>query len=644
MAPSIVTPSLSASNAQLADLGLNSMIPSQDMEQSQEEKDEQSYVDELFQFDKFRIIGKQLYSDWSGLIEKTIDNRELRKFPADPEEMREVGDIGEDETFVADRVIDNNIKREQPAFLNFLTAARNIVTFTRKDTMSSNEKLEEKFTRGAKYTGWEMPWIKETDGSSAHGWDAVEVIFDDSKPLKFSIEHIGHDKLFFALGSQELNAEEIVMREYDMTCSKMREYVKTAGFKKEVVDTILADKTASPQKRFQNNKVYKVYMKVNQVVYIAWASFDGACKDWLRAPEKLRLGIKNKVTEQVEIPPDAPQEVIDAIALEPTITRWVDVDIEAFPVFLLVYNDDEQKTITSHLGRAHLDLPVQEASTVMWTAQANQAIRSSYLMFSVDKESGSGAAPKQTTMKMGNGVLFTEPAKQFKLDEPTGGILKVLQALKMQNMEAVGQTLQSTLSKGPSARTTGVEIETAKEQQAQLSMINLLLFSMHIRDVYTFGWKITQSQILQGNLWEGLFSTEEIATDYELRAGGDTDVIERGQKLAKMMQFWPIVSTTPAASMFLISMLQLAFPTECAPWVEALKQQDPRMVAAMLSDLLIATLTPEETAGLTPEQQQLLQQAVMAAQQYKTALAVPSGPKNDNAPTEGAPVKEDNKV
>lgn len=613
----------------LKSLGLNATT---DQQQPEVEEQVPEYVDELLNFGKFSIVGKQLKNDWKAEVDRTEENRELRKLECDPEELRESKQIQDDETYIVDRVIDTNIKREQPAFLNFLTAARNVVTFTRKDNMSANERLEEKFTRGAKYVGWEMPFIKETDGAATHGWDAVEVIFDDTKPLKFAIEHIGHDKLFFAYGSQDINAEDVLMREYDVTCSQLRSYIKKSGFDEVVVNGILADKNA-PAKRFQNIQIYKVYFKIEGVVYIAWASFDGAAKDWLRKPEKLRLGISTLQTVSVEIPPNAPPAVAEALAASPTTQKWVEQDIVNYPVFILVYNQDEQKEITAHLGRAHIDLPAQEASTTLWTAQVNQALRASYLMFSYDSADGSGGALKQTQMKLGSGIVIGEPLRQFKIDEPDGGILKVLQALKMQNTEAAGQTLQSALSKGPSARTTGIEIETAKEQQGQLSMINLLLFSMHIRDVYTYGWQITQSQIMQGNLWQGIFQPDEIATDYELRAGGDTDVIQRAEKLNRMQQFWPVVANTPIASSFMISMLQLAFPTECQPWVEALKQQDPRMVAAMLSDMLRATLTPEELAGLDMQQRQIMSQAMQAADAFKVQLQLPSAPKNDNQPT-----------
>jgi hypothetical protein len=627
---------------ELQELGLGAMAPTPEMEAEMAKTKE--YENELMDFSKFVVIGKELKNQWSQEISRTEEARELRKFECDPEAMRERNEIGEDETYVADRVIDTNIKREQPAFLNFLTAARNVVTFTRKDNMSSNEVLEEKFTRGAKYVGWEMPFIKEVDGTSAMGWDAVEVIYDESKPLKFAIEHIGHDKLFFAYGSQELNVEEVLLREYDVTCSQLRSWVKKVGFNQEVVDTILEGKKASPQKRFENQKVYKVYFKLDDVVYIAWCSFDGAAKDWLKAPEKLRLGIKEQVMQPVEIPLDAPPEVQAVMAQQPPTAVWQDQDVVAYPVFILVYNQGEEKEITKHLGRVHIDLPMQEASTTLWTAQTNQAVRSSYMMFSADGAGdGTGSAAKQTQMKIGNGMMVDKPMKQFKLDEPTGNILKLIQALKMQNNDAAGQTLQAALQKGPSARTTGIEIDTAKEQQAQLSMINLLMFSMHIRDVYTYGWKITQSQILQGNLWEGQFQPEDIDTEYELRAGGDTDVIQRSEKLNRMMQFWSIVATTPIAPAFLTSMLQLAFPTECAPWVDMLKSQDPRMVAAMLSDVIRATLTPEEMQGLGPEQVAVLTQAMQQAEGYKKQIAAPSAPKNDNAPAPGAPITEDNK-
>ena len=49
------------------------------------------------------------------------------------------------------------------------------------------ERLESEITEGLRYKGWINPYFSVTDGAQLHGWDSVEVVYDEKKPLQVSL-------------------------------------------------------------------------------------------------------------------------------------------------------------------------------------------------------------------------------------------------------------------------------------------------------------------------------------------------------------------------------------------------------------------------------------------------------------------------
>jgi len=70
------------------------------------------------------------------------------------------------------------------------------------------------------------------------------------------------------------------------------------------------------------------------------------------------------------------------------------------------------------------------------------------------------------------------------------------------------------------------------------------------------------------------------ARRYSVRPAGDTDVIERQQLLSAMMQAWPVIAVTPAATLFLCDMLQLAFPNYAPKYCNILIQAQQQQQSA----------------------------------------------------------------
>src|SRR6478609_4087134 len=115
-------------------------------------------VDELLDFTTARIHLQRLVNDWKQEREITMLNRAKRDVNIDAESLRQQGKLDDDETLIPVRVIDTNIQREQPAYINYLKNSRRLCTFNSlTNPEQDTQKLEIEFTRGMTYIGWETP-------------------------------------------------------------------------------------------------------------------------------------------------------------------------------------------------------------------------------------------------------------------------------------------------------------------------------------------------------------------------------------------------------------------------------------------------------------------------------------------------------
>src|SRR5258706_11192730 len=80
----------------------------------------------------------KLIGSWEAERLVTITRREVRNIDISVEELRAKGDLDETDTFVPIRVIDTNIRREQPPFIAFLKQSKRLYTFTDVDDPSHN--------------------------------------------------------------------------------------------------------------------------------------------------------------------------------------------------------------------------------------------------------------------------------------------------------------------------------------------------------------------------------------------------------------------------------------------------------------------------------------------------------------------------
>src|SRR5207247_1885376 len=147
--------------------------------------------------------------------------------------------------------------------------------------------IEQAFTKGMMYSGWQLPLYKCVDGAQTHGWDTVELEYREDRPLKVNIDHVGHENLLFAKDARDLDACELILRRYELTAAQIKRFVKKFNWNPlESAKTYARTDTA---KDFQNIILYKGMFKWEGIVYVFWCS-DKETSDWIKAPEPLSLG------------------------------------------------------------------------------------------------------------------------------------------------------------------------------------------------------------------------------------------------------------------------------------------------------------------------------------------------------------------
>ncbi len=589
-------------------------------------------MDDFFDYDKAKIRVNDIIDSWSTECRETEQRRNERYIDLNIESLRKSGDIQPDETFIPNRVIDTNISRELPEFLAFLRQSNRLAIFTCiSDPSIQTDNLEKDFTKGLTYQGWYKDFKKLVDGSSLHGWDSIEVVFDETKPLHVGFEHVGHDKLFYSRRTSNIQDSEFLIRQYDITLLRLEKF-KEKGFDPTQVDIILAANT-NRRKRDEIIKIYKIYFKFNNSVYVSWYSRNNSLTDWLKQPDLLKLGIAEKSTGGA-LQIDTGNQGGPA---SPTI--WNDKPLDIYPIFQYLYKDDENEVLTDHVGRGFLDLPMQEAQTAISSGFVNGLLRAANVYASPMTDDGESADIKQLDVELTHGGIYSKPLNFFHTDYPDPLVLTSMQYLATLNAQNTGKTSYA-VSNRKDSRKTAKELTLAEGEEKQQESIGLADFSEDLRAIFSFTWRIVKSQALQGKIpfllkkspimvpspdgqmipsgeTEMLNDIDILNNEFEVRPSGDVDVIERNQKLIQMRTDWPVFQTTPLAQKFIQDYVMLSYPDKSEEYVKILQQGDVgKQLVASLSTLLQVFTSPDDIKSLQPAQLQQLDQIKQQVQQY----------------------------
>lgn len=597
----------------------------------------------VFKYSEAETHIKKLISDFKCEESKTAIRRKQRNIDVDVADLQRTGDLKADETFIPQREIDSNIRKEMPVHMGYLVQSRRLMIFEPLDfepiDAQDVHKLEKDFTKGLKYSMWEKPHYKVLDGSKAHGWDYVEVEFDESKPLHVGIDHIGHDNLIFDLKARDIQACGMLLRQYELPKHKLMEFVYKYGFSvAEVLRLIEQDDTKT------HFKVYKKLCKYNGMVYISWYAENA--DDWLLPPKPLFMGrkqqIKTIVFEEQQRESFDPYTGMPTLISVPTPVQkmeWQPVYESMYPIFILLYDETEQSCIADHKGRCFLDGPNQEARTAMVTVFVNGSVRASNVYGSPESVNPSNVGDIQkidTTLE--HGCFYNQKVIFWAPPYPDAGLLRGVDALQNINQNDTGQVSYAAMNRQDS-RKTATEITAAQQQSSLLQTVDVIMFSTFLRELYNFVWQIVQSQAMQNLIKFAVIEQVDmmgqvtyindlnlIGRSFNLKAAGDVDVVERAEKLNRRFNVWPVVQNTPLATEFFIDTIKEAFPEDADRYEKIVReavlgqQAQQKQTMMKMGQMLLGLLTTDGNT-IKPEYQAMAPQIKQLALEAQQSIA-----------------------
>ena len=558
---------------------------------------------------------RELLNVVNTLESTAIENRNSRKLDINVEAERADGHLDEDEFLVPAHIIDTNIRREQSKYVAYVTGSRRSAIFTSiTEPTTATGELERDFTDKTRYPGWQVPLFKIIDGMQLHGYSVAEVQFDEDKSGNFAVEAVNYEDFGFPADTRDIQACEMVAHRHYFTALQLRDMVDNDDFNEDVVYSLLDDNPDSDSANFVDveslYEVEKVMFKHDNKVFVAW-SCCSKCDDWLRKPRPLYLGRRDGETLQDE----------------------VDYPYVIFPYMIL-----EDSAIQNATGRAFSDRTVQETITSLMSSFVTAHRRAANFYFAKENEDPNNTNI-QTSVRFQPGALIDANIKQFQLTPPDTSMITAIQSLMSQNAQEQSQINYAAMNRKDS-RKTATEIQAASGEAQQLSSTQVSLFSIALKDVYEWCWRIYQSRVIAGVLRPAASLDLFLNHEFNIKPAGDVDVIERQEKSQKMMQAWQVVAQTPLAPIFLQNMMRLMFPDEGESYAKLLqvggeKDQLLQQLMQIINSLVVDQQTGQLTEEAKPFEQQLkmlqaqvadiLGQSQQNAKQQQQGTPAPTG-------------------
>jgi len=462
--------------------------------------------------------------------------------------------------------------QEQAKYTAYLTQPQ------RSTIISCNEKpaidtaiLERAFTTACRYDGWELDLLKTVDGFETHGWDAIEISADLTKPGHFYLDHIGADNLYFPVDTKSLQNADFLIRKVEYTVRDIINIALSKGWNMKQVSKMIKaseekrdkprDAQTAQSKGFYNLALEKVFYKDHKTGYVmvGWACHK-FCDDWLMKPKPLFNG-RLDVT-------------IDAFGLK----RFSHVYETEYPIVLLPYSVSEEDLIVMLKGRVFYDENKQEAASSLLSAYVTSQRRAASMYWTQD-----GTGPSignidqlQSDVKLKPNKVFNGNVKQQQLKPADASIMGVINTLIGQSQQESGN-LNYAVQSNKSTRKTAEEVKTAKDENAILTNVQVTIFSIGLRKVYKQCFGIYSSRVLAGQIKvqpDVTFLLQNFT--YTLKPAGDIDVIERAKKIRLMQESWTVYQETPARNIFLKNLTALLFPDEAHQYLMAFSLDDQK--------------------------------------------------------------------
>ena len=553
-----------------------------------------------------------IISSWeSGERAKVDARRRLRRDDVDVNSMRTAGQLGPDDTYIPQRIIDRRIKEELASQLTFLQSPDRILVFTDIEDRNNHETelLENAFTQYMRYPGWIVPWLQIFDAVDLHGGCGIEVRFDITKPLHCSIEYIQREDLMFPDEATSIQGCEHIIRKYSYMPFEIESFIESFNFNEKEVKNILDNYTG--QRRHEKINVYRVFTKCEDIVYTWW--YTNKCNDFLKSPEPLKLGLYDidealnfrNITEAIktgQLPPDTAVQMPEQLP------------VRDYPIFWLPYEIIEDTRLLASKGRAFRDAADQEAQTSLWSSIINGAnkasqVYSAYVNNPVMPEGISESKPLKGNTIIPREVRFFSP--QF----PSGELLAIATQASV-NSAALNSRIDFAVNNRRDSRKTAREVIAAQEQQNIMMNAAIAGQSPIILSVYELCWRIGQSQVVIGAIENFPVDYTKVARVYKLSMAGDTDIILREKKKQVITETFQYFAGSPISNLFLSYLIETYFPEKASEWVPAVMAGDPTDLIAKASYLLKASAG---SSNISPQEKTQLMQFVSLLDSYVNA-------------------------
>jgi len=592
-------------------------------------------------FDYMRKRVDKLIESWKSYVNETVNkNRAFRYIKMDKETLKMYGFFKEDEVYTPVRLIDQNIRSEQPQYIAYITQSRRACVLQSAAGLSITgiEKVEKLFTDHARYEAWETPFIRVVDGQSTHGWDWQEIEFNTEYPGHFCFHHVGHGKLLFDFDTEDIQNQEYLAKEENWTAMQLSD--PDEGFVSDQVNKILESNKDSDadQLRDTTHKIYKVYYKKNKIVYVGW--YGGSTTDkWLKEPVEFYLGRNDVDADPIQ------REDVELIEGQEPVVDFPQLRESAYPFYGLKYIESEDPKITNVKGRAFLDQPAQEASGAILSAIVNGTVRASNVYGAPTNTSGlkDGSTPqmKQTTMVLKHGALYSEPITFFHTEYPPASAISSLQTVTSSN-KAETSRVDVAAQNRKDSRKTAEEIKSTDQTAAMLSSVQVTNLSIFMRGSYGRAFSIWSNRVLQNKIPADP-AIINILKAYKLivKSSGDVDVIERQAKLQRQQQSWPVFANIPGLNMeFLKDIIRTAFPEDAERYIGIIDKQDQTkaLIQGLAGALREAVL--EDNGQVKPEYAEFAPQLLELQNQVTNYLSGGGLPNQQGQAQEGGSSNE----
>lgn len=539
-----------------------------------------------------------------GTLESTaLENRNSRKLDIDIDSERSDGHLDEDEFLVPAHIIDTNIRREQSKYVAYVTGSRRSAIFTSiTEPTAATGELERDFTDKTRYSGWQVPLFKIIDGMQLHGYSIAEVQFDEDMPGHFAVEAVNYEDFGFPEDTRDIQACEMLVHRHYFTAIQLLDMVENDDFNEDIVDRLVEDHGQAPEVE-SLYQVEKVLFRHDNKIHVAW-SCSAKCDDWLRDPRPLYLGRRDGEMLQ---------------------------DETQYPYVVFPYNIHEDSAVQNATGRAFADRTTQETITSLMSSFVTAHRRAANFYFAKDNEDPNNTNV-QTSVRFQNGALIDANIKQFQLRPPDTSMIGAIQSLMSQNAQEQSQINYAAMNRQDS-RKTATEIQAASSEAQMLSSTQVSLFSIALKDVYEWCWRIYQSRVIAGVIRPAASLDMYLNHEFNIKPAGDVDVIERQEKSQKMMQAWGVVSQTALAPVFLQNMMRLMFPDEGESYAEMLQTGNEKdQLLQQLMQIINSLIIDPQTGQLNEEAQDFAPQIKMLQAKVADILGQNNGQQGNPTP------------